>query len=215
MENQPVAEIEVISQACPQGLIDYMSGLEKAGIMDSTFQRTLASLATNAKGLKAVMNSAEFQSAQAALAVDAVSRALSELPAEKLNLLSSTMATAAKSLLARRSDKDASVGGQSTIPVSFTVDVQRRVVRSEQITFDLQRTITNSALQPSVAEEVQERLSKIGKELQTALRVRLSVLIMILLSVAEDLKDSGHAEECYAAKVLAFLLIWLISPQDR
>lgn len=215
MENQPVAEIEVISQACPQGLIDYMSGLEKAGILDSTFQRTLASLATNAEGLKAVMNSADFQSAQAALAVDAVSRALSELPAERLNLLSSTLATVAKSLVAQHSDKDVSVGGQSTIPVSFTVDLQRTVVSSEQIAFDVQRIVANSEWQPSAAEELQERLSKIGKELQTALRVRLSVLIMILLSVAEDLKDSGHAEECYAAKVLAFLLIWLISPQDR
>lgn len=199
MENQPVAEIEVISQACPQGLIDYMSGLEKAGILDSTFQRTLASLATNAKGLKAVMNSADFQSAQAALAVDAVSRALSELPTERLNLLSSTLATVAKSLVAQHSDKDVSVGGQSTIPVSFTVDLQRRVVRSEQITFDLQRIVKNSEWQ------------LVGKDLPVGL------LINYFWGLANYLIARGLTEDSTVAGAMAtmFLLIGLIYPQGK
>lgn len=215
MQNQPVAEIEAIRQACPQGLIDYMSGLKKAGILETTFQRTLANLATNAEGLKAVMNSAEFQSEQATLAVDAVSRALSELPAEKLNLLSLTMATAAKSLLARRSDKDASVGGQSTIPVSFTVDVQRRVVRSEQITFDLQRTITNSALQPSVAEEVQELASNLSRNLYTILQSKGQSLIAYLIAWATILNTRGRIDECNIIMILVFVVICSQNPQDK
>lgn len=161
------------------------------------------------------MNSAEFQSAQAALAVDAVSRALSELPAEKLNLLSSTMATAAKSLLARRSDKDAGVGGQSTIPVSFTVDVQRRVVRSEQITFDLQRTITNSVLETSAVDELKEWLLNTGDSLYDALRVRLPLLVPIFVAWANNLEADGRVDEYNTVMSLVIFLIVLINPQGK
>lgn len=214
---------DVIRCAYPSAAVEHMRALANAGALVPAFQNALASLSANPEILKATMRAAEIQSrwsgqqvSEAITAVETLSRALSELPVERMNQLASAMAAVVEPLVLESSDADVAGGGQSMpIPVSFTVDVQRRVVRSEQITFDLQRIITNSALEPSAFDKLQEQLSLVGKDFLTPSTAML--LMNYFWGLVGYLLARGLIEESVVAATMAtvFLLIGLICPQGK
>lgn len=92
-----------------------------------------------------------------------------------------------------------------TIPVSFCVDVQRTVVRSVQLNFDVQIAIKNSALRASV------------EGLRIVVREMLAPLVAFFCALANILNSRGQIEESNAAMTVAgaFLLIALKNLQDK
>lgn len=214
---------DVIRRAYPPEAIKHMEALANAGVMAPFFQNALTRLATNSEELQAAVRAAEVQSrwtspqvTEAMVAVETVSRALQALPVEKMNQLASVMAEIAKPLLAEQSDANVDGGGQSkTIPVSFSVDVKRTVVRSVQLNLDVKIVIGNSTLESSVADEIKEWLVHTGEGVYDALRVRLPLLVPVFVAWANNLKAEGCIDEYNAVMFLVIFSIVLINPQGK
>ena len=224
MDNQQGEDFaDVVRRAYPSAAVEHMRALANAGALVPTFQDALASLSANPEILKATMRAAEIQSrwsgqqvSEAITAVETLSRVLRVLPDEKRNLLATAIAEVAKPLLVEQSGTKVEGGGQSMpIPVTVVADVQRTVVRSEQITFALQRVVTNSALEPSAVDELKEWLLNTGDIVYDALRVRLPLLVPVFVAWANNLKADGRVDEYNAVMFLVIFSIVLINPRDK
>ena len=202
--------------------------MAKSGMLEPTFQRTLATFVANPTILNVAIQQVEMQKLWSAQqisemtsVINTLAKGLGNLSTEKIKRVASASAEVIEPFL-REKVVETNNNGRLSAPIHVTAsfDVERIVTKSEQFHCDVQRIIVNRNTPTSplaVADEIQDWLLLIGKDLRTTVKGTLAPLVTFFAALANMLNTRGQLEESNVAITVAavFLLIALTNPQNK
>lgn len=202
--------------------------MAKSGMLEPTFQRTLATFVANPTILNVAIQQVEMQKLWSAQqisemtsVINTLAKGLGNLSTEKIKRVASASAEVIEPFL-REKVVETNNNGRLSAPIHVTAsfDVERIVTKSEQFHCDVQRIIVNRNTPTSplaVADEIQDWLLLIGKELRTTITGTLAPAVTFFVGLANILDARGWIDE--SNLVMAFvgmlILIATTNPQNK